>query len=539
MARVALVTGGTRGIGAAISKALKAAGYKVAANYAGNDEAAQTRSRPRPASRSSSGTSATSTPARPASSQVEAELGPVDVLVNNAGITRDGFFHKMTQRPVVGGHPHQPRLRCSTCTRPVIEGMRNRSFGRIIVISSINGQKGQIGQANYSAAKAGDIGFVKALAQESAAKGITVNVIAPGYIGTEMVQAIDRGRAEDQDHPADPGRPPRRGRRRSPARSCSWPPTRPASSPARRSRPTAASTWPEVRASGSPLGSHLSPRRSAFGPSSHAPRPEVRPASEPAEPRRTQTLSTQLDSAAAETRPTRMSSRRRDPVRVRRDPAVVVAGPVHGGVRDGAAVPAGGHDLRDRRRHRGAAGSLRPRAARAAWPSPGRSGCSGSAACSAITRSISRRCARPAGRGRAGALSLAAADRAVLRALARRAARTPLHWSAPLIGLRRRGGADRRRAGCRSSAGATRRGYACALLGAFVWSGYSVLSRRFGAVPTDAVAGFCLAAARCRCALPSRLRDDRLAGGRERMARDRSGSGSGRSGRRSTCGTSA
>ena len=114
MARVALVTGGTRGIGAAISKALKAGGYKVAASYAGNDEAAAKPSRPRPASRSSSGTSATSTPARPGVKQVEAELGPIDMLVNNAGITRDGMFHKMTSEQWQRGHPHQPRLACST-----------------------------------------------------------------------------------------------------------------------------------------------------------------------------------------------------------------------------------------------------------------------------------------------------------------------------------------------------------------------------------------------------------------------------------------
>ncbi len=121
--------------------------------------------------------------------QVEADIGPIDILVNNAGITRDGFFHKMTQQ--------QWRAVLTTnldslfnMTRPVIDGMRARSWGRVVVISSINGQKGQMGQVNYSAAKAGDIGFVKALAQESANKGITVNAICPGYIGTEMVQAI-------------------------------------------------------------------------------------------------------------------------------------------------------------------------------------------------------------------------------------------------------------------------------------------------------------------------------------------------------------
>ena len=121
--------------------------------------------------------------------RVESEVGPIDILVNNAGITRDGFFHKMTRE--------QWRAVLSTnldslfnVTRPVIEGMRARNWGRIVVISSINGQKGQMGQVNYSAAKAGDLGFVKALAQENANKGITVNAICPGYIGTEMVQAI-------------------------------------------------------------------------------------------------------------------------------------------------------------------------------------------------------------------------------------------------------------------------------------------------------------------------------------------------------------
>ncbi len=120
---------------------------------------------------------------------VEAEVGPIDILVNNAGITRDGLFHKMTfekWQAVIKTNLDS----AFTVTRPVIEGMRNRGFGRIILISSINGQKGQIGQANYSAAKAGVIGFAKALAQESASKGITVNVIAPGYIATDMVMAV-------------------------------------------------------------------------------------------------------------------------------------------------------------------------------------------------------------------------------------------------------------------------------------------------------------------------------------------------------------
>ncbi len=189
MPRVALVTGGTRGIGAAISKALKAAGYAVAANYAGNDEAAN-------AFKAETGIpvfkwSVADYDACVAGiRQVEAELGPVDILVNNAGITRDAMFHRMT--------PAQWREVIDTnlngvfnMTHPVWNGMRERKFGRIIQISSINGQKGQAGQANYSAAKAGDIGFTKALAQEGARLGITVNVIAPGYIATEMVKAID------------------------------------------------------------------------------------------------------------------------------------------------------------------------------------------------------------------------------------------------------------------------------------------------------------------------------------------------------------
>ncbi|MDT3376640.1 acetoacetyl-CoA reductase [Labrys portucalensis] len=189
MTRVAIVTGGTRGIGAAISKALKAAGHTVAASYAGNDEAAAK-------FKAETGIATYKwdvgdfDACAAGVAQVEKDLGPVDILVNNAGITRDGFFHKMSK------DQWSAVIRTNldslfNMTRPVIEGMRNRGFGRVIVISSINGQKGQAGQVNYSAAKAGDIGFVKALALEGAAKGITANVIAPGYIGTEMVQAID------------------------------------------------------------------------------------------------------------------------------------------------------------------------------------------------------------------------------------------------------------------------------------------------------------------------------------------------------------
>ncbi len=188
MARVALVTGGTRGIGEAISKGLKEAGYRVAASYAGNDEAAQAFK------------AATGIPVfrfdvgdpkacEEGVKAVEAEVGPVEVLVNNAGITKDGMFHRMTYEQwsaVIRTNLDS----AFTVTRPVIDGMRARGFGRIVLISSINGQKGQMGQTNYSAAKAGVIGFAKALAQENANKGVTVNVIAPGYVATEMVRAI-------------------------------------------------------------------------------------------------------------------------------------------------------------------------------------------------------------------------------------------------------------------------------------------------------------------------------------------------------------
>ena len=188
MSRVALVTGGTRGIGAAISIALKNAGYKVAANFAGNEEKAKAFE------------AETAIPVFKwdvsnyqacvdGIAAVEAALGPVEVLVNNAGITRDAMFHKMT--PEQWGEVINTNLTgLFNMTHPVWTGMRDRSFGRVINISSINGQKGQMGQANYSAAKAGDLGFTKALAQEGAAKGITVNAICPGYIGTEMVRAI-------------------------------------------------------------------------------------------------------------------------------------------------------------------------------------------------------------------------------------------------------------------------------------------------------------------------------------------------------------
>jgi acetoacetyl-CoA reductase len=189
MTRTALVTGGTRGIGAAISIALKAAGYTVAASYAGNDEAAAK-------FKAETGIAVFKwdvsdfDACAAGVAAVEAAIGPVDVLVNNAGITKDGMFHKMTKDQWYGViNTNLNSL--FNMTRPVWEGMRARKFGRVICISSINGQKGQMGQVNYSAAKAGDIGFVKALAQEGARAGITVNAICPGYIATEMVRAID------------------------------------------------------------------------------------------------------------------------------------------------------------------------------------------------------------------------------------------------------------------------------------------------------------------------------------------------------------
>ncbi|CAM5485807.1 acetoacetyl-CoA reductase [Aquamicrobium terrae] len=188
MSRTALVTGGTRGIGAAISVGLKKAGYRVAANYAGNDEAARK-------FKAETGIAvykwsvADYDACAEGIAKVEADLGPVDVLVNNAGITRDAMFHKMTREQwdeVIGTNLSG----VFNMTHPLWGGMRDRKFGRVITISSINGQKGQMGQANYSAAKAGDIGFTKALAQEGARAGITVNVICPGYIATDMVMAV-------------------------------------------------------------------------------------------------------------------------------------------------------------------------------------------------------------------------------------------------------------------------------------------------------------------------------------------------------------
>jgi acetoacetyl-CoA reductase len=188
MARVALVTGGTRGIGRAIVERLKADGFRVAAGYAGNEEAAHACADELGVMIVKGNVGEFEDCAR-AVRQVEAELGPVDVLVNNAGITRDAMLHRMTPQQwneVIYVNLASVFNMC----RHVIEGMRERGYGRIINISSINGQKGQMGQTNYSAAKAGVIGFTKALAQETAAKGITVNAVAPGYIDTEMVAAV-------------------------------------------------------------------------------------------------------------------------------------------------------------------------------------------------------------------------------------------------------------------------------------------------------------------------------------------------------------
>jgi acetoacetyl-CoA reductase len=190
MARVAVVTGGTRGIGAAISKALAAAGYRVAATYHGNDEAAA-RFTADTGIRTYKWDVADYAACAAGLAQVASDLGPVDVLVNNAGVTRDGMFHKMTPEQWYGVINTNLNSLFNMC-RPVIEGMRERNFGRIINISSINGQKGQMGQVNYSASKAGDLGFTKALAQENASKGVTVNAICPGYIATEMVMAVPK-----------------------------------------------------------------------------------------------------------------------------------------------------------------------------------------------------------------------------------------------------------------------------------------------------------------------------------------------------------
>lgn len=188
MGKTALVTGGSRGIGAAISKALKAEGYDVAATYAGNDEAAAKFS-DETGIKTYKWNVADYDESKAGIAQVEADLGPIDVVIANAGITRDAPFHKMT--------PEQWHEVIDTnltgvfnTVHPVWPGMRERKFGRVIVISSINGQKGQFAQTNYAATKAGDLGIIKSLAQEGARAGITANAICPGYIGTDMVMAV-------------------------------------------------------------------------------------------------------------------------------------------------------------------------------------------------------------------------------------------------------------------------------------------------------------------------------------------------------------
>ncbi|MDO9431426.1 MAG: beta-ketoacyl-ACP reductase [Pseudomonadota bacterium] len=188
MGRVAFVTGGTRGIGRAICERLKNDGFKVAAGYSGNEDAAKACAAELGVMVVKGNVGSFEDCGR-AVEAVTAELGPIEVLVNNAGITRDGVFHKMT--PEQWSEVIRVNMdSVFNMTRHVIEGMRDRSWGRVINISSINGQKGQMGQTNYSAAKAGVIGFTKALALENARKGVTVNCIAPGYIDTEMVQAV-------------------------------------------------------------------------------------------------------------------------------------------------------------------------------------------------------------------------------------------------------------------------------------------------------------------------------------------------------------
>ncbi|MFD1623704.1 acetoacetyl-CoA reductase [Azospirillum griseum] len=188
MARVAVVTGGTRGIGEAVAVGLKNAGYTVAATYAGNDAAAQEFTARTGIAAYKFDVSSFDA-CKEGIAKITADLGPVEVLINNAGITRDGVMHRMTYEQweaVI----HTNLSSCFNMCRNVIDGMRERGFGRIVNIGSVNGQAGQYGQVNYAAAKSGIHGFTKALAQESAAKGITVNAIAPGYIDTDMVRAV-------------------------------------------------------------------------------------------------------------------------------------------------------------------------------------------------------------------------------------------------------------------------------------------------------------------------------------------------------------
>ncbi|WP_242107231.1 beta-ketoacyl-ACP reductase [Luteimonas aquatica] len=190
--RVALVTGGTGGIGTAICRRLASAGYKVATNYRSEDRARAWQAQMRSGGHDialAKGDVSTYAEAEAMVRDVEQQLGPIDVLINNAGITRDGTFHKMTPdqwQEVINTNLNS----VFNVTRPVIEGMRTRKWGRIVQISSINGQKGQYGQANYAAAKAGMHGFTISLAQENARFGITVNTVSPGYIGTDMVMAV-------------------------------------------------------------------------------------------------------------------------------------------------------------------------------------------------------------------------------------------------------------------------------------------------------------------------------------------------------------
>lgn len=188
MKRLCVVTGGTRGIGAAISEELHRLGYQVIANYGNNDEVAQN-FRQRTGIEVIKWDVSAYEACQKNIHYITEKYGAVDVLVNNAGITCDGFMHKSTPEmweQVIGTNLGS----CFNLSHCVITGMRERNFGRIISVSSINGQKGQVGQVNYSAAKAGIIGFTKALALENANKGITVNAIAPGYIDTDMVQAV-------------------------------------------------------------------------------------------------------------------------------------------------------------------------------------------------------------------------------------------------------------------------------------------------------------------------------------------------------------